>query len=86
LSDVNGERHGLAYSGRMQTNLGTVDRTIRVLVGLALLSFILTGETAARWLGLLGFVPLATAVVGSCPVYALFGATTCPIRQKGKRT
>jgi len=68
----------------MQTNLGTLDRATRVLVGLALLSFILTGETAARWLGLIGLVPLATAVVGSCPVYALFGATTCPLRQKGE--
>lgn len=68
----------------MQTNLGTVDRALRVIVGLVLLSFLLTGETAARWLGLIGLVPLATAVVGSCPVYALFGATTCPLRQKGK--
>ena len=68
----------------MLTNVGTVDRAIRVLVGLVLLSFILTGETAARWLGLIGVVPLATAVVGSCPVYALFGATTCPLRQKGE--
>ena len=66
----------------MQTNLGTVDRAIRVLVGLALLSFILTGETAARWLGLIGLVPLATALAGTCPVYALFGATTCPLRQR----
>ncbi len=66
----------------MQTNVGTVDRVIRLLVGLVILSFVLTGETAARWLGLIGLVPLATAVAGTCPVYALFGATTCPLRQR----
>lgn len=66
----------------MQTNVGTVDRAIRVLVGLVILSFVLTGETAARWLGLIGLVPLATALAGTCPVYALFGATTCPLRQR----
>jgi len=69
----------------MQPNLGTADRLIRVLVGLVLLSLVLTAESSARWLGLIGLVPLATAVVGFCPVYALFGATTCPLRQKGER-
>ena len=67
----------------MQINVGPVDRAIRVIAGFVLFSFILTGETAARWLGLVGVLPLATAVAGSCPVYALFGATTCPLRKKG---
>ena len=73
-----------AILARMQINVGPADRVIRLLVGLVILSFVLTGETAARWLGLIGLVPIATAVVGSCPVYALFGATTCPLRQKGQ--
>jgi hypothetical protein len=68
----------------MQNNLGAVDRTLRVLAGLVLLSFILTGESGARWLGLIGLVPIATAALGWCPVYALFGATTCPLRQRSK--
>jgi hypothetical protein len=68
----------------MQINVGPFDRVIRLLVGLVVLSFVLTGESAARWLGLIGLVPLATALAGSCPVYALFGAATCPIRRKGE--
>lgn len=68
----------------MQINVGPLDRLIRALVGAALLTLLITAESAARWLGLVGLVPLATAVLGTCPVYALFGAATCPLRQKGK--
>ena len=60
----------------MQKNVGTLDRVLRVLLGLALLSLILLLDGPARWLGLIGVVPLLTAVVGSCPAYTIFGIAT----------
>ena len=63
------------------TNVGTLDRVIRVIVGLALvLGFFLGPEGAWSWLYLLGLVPLVTGLVGSCPVYTLLGVSTCPAR------
>ena len=50
----------------MEANVGSVDRVVRVVIGLALLSllFVLNGD--ARWLGLIGVVPLVTAAFRSC--------------------
>jgi hypothetical protein len=57
-------------------NVGSIDRVVRVVVGLALLSlwFVLTGN--ARFLALVGLVPLLTAAVGFCPLYTLIGLKT----------
>jgi hypothetical protein len=65
----------------MQANVGNVDRALRAIVGLALLLLIVLLEGAARWWGLVGLVPLATALVGWCPVYRLFGMSTCAQQQ-----
>lgn len=65
----------------MQANVGNIDRALRAIVGLALLSLVLLLEGAARWWGLIGLVPLATALVRWCPVYKLFGASTCAREQ-----
>ena len=62
----------------MKHNLGTADRAIRFLLGLALLSTIFLVEGDIRWLGLIGFIPLLTALAGSCPLYSLLGFSTCP--------
>ena len=65
----------------MPANEGTVDRVLRVLVGLAVLSLVFIGpKTPFAWLGL---VPLLTGLVGYCPVYALLGIRTCPAKLKG---
>ena len=66
----------------MKANVGSVDRIIRVVLGLALLSllFVLDGNT--RWLGLIGLVPLATAAFRFCPVYRVVGLSTCPLAAK----
>lgn len=61
----------------MKANEGTADRVIRTLVGLALLSLIALVEGPARWLGLVGLVPLLTGLLGYCPVYSLLGLSTC---------
>jgi hypothetical protein len=58
-------------------NEGTLDRTIRVVVGLALLSLTLAGPRTL--IGLIGVVPLLTGLVGFCPLYRLVGLSTCPV-------
>ena len=61
----------------MTRNIGTIDRTLRIVVGLLLISLVFVGpQTGWGWLGL---VPLATAIVGWCPPYALFGISTCSV-------
>lgn len=62
------------------TNEGTLDRAIRILAGIALLSLTIVGPKSM--LGLLGIVPLVTGVIGFCPVYRLLGLSTCPIPAK----
>ncbi len=57
----------------MTTNIGKADRIIRIVVGVVLLSLLYFLEGNARWLGLIGLIPLATALVRWCPAYSLFG-------------
>jgi hypothetical protein len=57
-------------------NLGTIDRILRIAVGLALLSLLAILQGDLRGLGFLGLIPLATAVIGWCPAYQLFGLST----------
>lgn len=60
----------------MQRNEGTIDRTLRIIAGLGLLSLVFIGpQTPWGWLGL---VPLVTGLVGVCPVYSVLGIRTCP--------
>jgi len=58
-------------------NEGTIDRTIRIILGLGLLSLLALGPVPGWGLaGLLGLVPLATGALGSCPLYTLAGFST----------
>ena len=62
-------------------NIGTLDRVVRVIVGLSLvLGFFLNPQGTWSWLYLLGLVPLVTGLVGSCPAYTLLGLSTCQSR------
>lgn len=61
----------------MQANVGTVDRVVRVVAGVALIGMTLSGVIGA-W-GWIGVVPLATAAMGYCPAYSIFGLRTCPV-------
>jgi len=63
-------------------NVGSVDRAVRVVLGLALLSafFLLAGPL--RWLGLAGGVLLLTAASGLCPLYSVLGINTRPAGHK----
>lgn len=60
-------------------NVGTVDRVLRAVVGLALISLVFVGPQAA-W-GWIGIVPLLTAVFGYCPAYGPLGLSTCKTAQ-----
>lgn len=66
----------------MKANVGGFDRVFRIFAGLALLALVFVLDGGVRWLGLVGLVPLATAVVGFCPLYALLGVSTCPMEAK----
>ena len=61
----------------MQTNVGGIDRVIRIIAGLALLSLLFILEGNARWWGLIGLVPLGTGLIGWCPAYIPFGISSC---------
>jgi len=66
----------------MKPNVGTLDRIIRVVIGLGLLSLLFVLEGNARWWGLIGVVPLLTAAVGWCPAYVPFGLSSCGTKAK----
>ncbi|MCT8328599.1 YgaP family membrane protein [Albidovulum sediminis] len=65
-----------------KTNVGGIDRTLRILVGLALLAgFFLNADASMRWLYLVGLIPLVTGLVGTCPIYSMLGLNTCPLKK-----
>lgn len=63
----------------MTTNEGSIDRILRIIVGLALIALALgfiPGVKPSVW-GWIGVVPLATGLIGWCPAYTIFGISTC---------
>lgn len=63
----------------LPANESTLDRGVRVLLGIALLSLVFVGPKSL--FGLVGIVPLATGLLGSCPLYTLFGISSCPMKK-----
>jgi hypothetical protein len=61
----------------MSKNVGTIDRTLRIVVGLAIISLVILLHGPVRWIGLIGFVPLLTGFSGWCPAYAVFHISSC---------
>ncbi len=63
----------------MTSNVGTIDRVLRIIVGLALLSLVFVGDQIIGqnvvW-GWIGIVPLATGIIKFCPAYSLLGVKT----------
>lgn len=82
LTWVKPRRCARASLRRMQINIGVADKVVRAIIGVALLSMLFVLEGGARWLGLIGLVPLATAALGNCPLYTVLGITTCPAVKK----
>ena len=61
----------------MTRNEGTIDRALRIILGLVLIALALTGKTAWGWVGV---VPLLTGLVGMCPLYSILGINTCKVK------
>lgn len=64
----------------MKANEGTIDRTVRIIAGLALIALAAT-HTIGVW-GYIGIAPLITGILGICPAYSIFGVSTCPLKNK----
>ncbi len=60
-------------------NVGTPDKIARIVIGAVLIFGALMGYGTWMWIGI---IPLATALVGGCPLYKLFGINTCPLSRK----
>ncbi|MFZ2854943.1 MAG: DUF2892 domain-containing protein [Rhodocyclaceae bacterium] len=63
----------------MKTNVGGIDKVLRIAAGIALIALAATGNIGV-W-GYIGIVPLFTGLIGWCPAYTLLGIKTCPMRK-----
>jgi hypothetical protein len=68
----------------MKTNEGAVDRVLRVVAGLIVLSLYFVLDGSSRYWAFVGLVPLTTGLVGYCPLYSLLGFDTCPAKTAGQ--
>lgn len=63
----------------MKTNVGGIDKILRIVAGLALIALAIAGIGSPwTWIGV---VPLLTGIVGFCPVYPILGLSTCPMKK-----
>ena len=65
----------------MVTNVGSIDRIARIVVGLLLIAYAIPigfANTGWNWVGWIGVIPIITAIVGYCPAYTMVGLSTCP--------
>ena len=60
----------------MQPNMGKLDAGIRYILGFVMLFIVILVEGPWRWVGLIGIIPIATAMINWCPAYRLFGIST----------
>ena len=70
----------------MSPNVGTLDRVLRIILGVALIAFAIPlgfPQTGWNWLGWIGVMPILTALFGTCPAYSLFGLSTCATSGSG---
>ncbi|MCA3662742.1 MAG: DUF2892 domain-containing protein [Methylobacterium sp.] len=64
----------------MVRNVGTIDRALRVMVGLVLIAYAIPlgfSQTGWNWVGWIGVVPLLTAFLGTCPASSILGVSPC---------
>lgn len=57
----------------MQCNIGKTDRIIRIVAGIAIIG---AGAAMGSWLGVIGIIPIGTALINFCPLYSLIGVDT----------
>ncbi|MEZ4357926.1 MAG: DUF2892 domain-containing protein [Eubacteriales bacterium] len=60
----------------MEKNIGRTERTIRIIIGLLILSLMFILKGGLWWIGLFGLIPLLTGIIGVCPLYALIHVNT----------
>jgi len=65
----------------MKPNVGTIDRAVRIVLGLGILSLLFILEGGARWWGLVGLLPLVTGLIAWCPASAFPGIHTCGMQR-----
>jgi hypothetical protein len=65
----------------MAANVGGIDRTLRIVVGIVVLALFFVLEGNARYWALVGFVPLMTGLFSFCPLYTVLGLNTCPMKK-----
>ena len=70
------------FAKLLPSNESHLDRGIRVVLGLGLLALTVVGPHTL-W-GLVGIVPLATGLIGSCPLYTMLGISSCPVQPGAK--
>jgi len=64
----------------MKSNVGGIDKILRIFVGLGLIAWVLVGGGPVwAWIGV---VPLATGLIKFCPLYPILGMSTCPTEKK----
>ena len=66
----------------MNANVGGIDRILRIVAGIAILSLFFVLEGNARYWALIGIVPILTGTFRFCPAYLPFGINTCPVKGK----
>jgi hypothetical protein len=67
----------------MMKNVGTLDRVLRIVLGLALIAYAIPigfPSTGWNWVGWIGVIPLLTGIFSTCPAYAILGVNTCSRR------
>lgn len=64
----------------MKRNIGTVDRVVRLVLGVVILGLFGALEPPAKYFTLLGLIPVGTALTGNCPLYTLLGLSTCRVK------
>ena len=63
----------------MTSNVGGIDRILRIIVGIALIALVFVGpQTPWGWIGV---IPLVTGLFSYCPAYSLLGLSTCPVKR-----
>ena len=70
----------------MQSNVGIIDRFVRVAVGIVLIAYAIPIWFAAsgwNWIGWIGIIPIVTGLFGVCPLYSLLGLSTYLLRRAG---
>lgn len=65
----------------MKKNVGGIDKSLRIGLGVALLVFAFFGPESVKAWGFIGIIPLATGLLNFCPIYSLLGLNTCHLKK-----